>query len=111
MAFSITLKRMDNVREDQTYFEVLGHTFKLNKDQMLEGITPSEVVGYVQTEVSNILRKSPNISESQIAVLIALKIAGEKMALEKEYRESVSTFKRNATDALRFIEEVSPQTR
>jgi cell division protein ZapA len=106
---SITLKVMNNEREDQIVYEVLGHTFRLKKDEMLEGVTPSEIVGYVQTEVSNILKKTPGLSESQIAVLIALKIAGEKLALEKEYRESVASFKATATSALRFIEEVSPQ--
>jgi len=102
---------MNSEREDQIVYEVLGHTLRLKKDEMLDGVLPSDVVGYVQTEVSNILRKTPHLSESQIAVLVALKFAGEKLALEKEYRDSVASFKAQAADALRYIEEVSPQTR
>lgn len=102
---------MNNEREDQIVFEVLGHSLRLKKDETLAGVLPSDIVGYVQTEVSEILKKTPNLSESQIAVLIALKIAGEKLALEKEYRESVASFKSTAIDTLRFIEEVSPQSR
>lgn len=102
---------MDNLREDQIVYEVLGHTLRLKRDESLAGITPSEVVGYVQTEISAILKKSPQLSESQIAVLVALKIAGDKLALEKEYRENVNLFKSEANEALRYIEEISPSTR
>lgn len=101
---------MDNVREDQIVYEVLGHTLRLKKDELLDGVLPSEIVGYVQTEIGNILKKSPHLSESQIAVLVALKVAGEKLALEKEYRENVSALKRTANDALHYIEEISPST-
>jgi cell division protein ZapA (FtsZ GTPase activity inhibitor) len=102
---------MNNEREDQIVYEVLGQTLKLKKDEALESVSPSNIVGYVQTEVASILRKSPHLNESQIAVLVALKIAGEKLALEKEYRENVSFFKSTAADALAFIEEISPSTR
>jgi cell division protein ZapA (FtsZ GTPase activity inhibitor) len=102
---------MDNVREDQIVYEVLGMSLRLKKDEMLDGISPSEIVGYVQTEVSNILKKSNGLNDSQLAVLVALKIAGEKLALEKEYRENVGQLRNTAIDALRFIEEVSPTTR
>jgi cell division protein ZapA (FtsZ GTPase activity inhibitor) len=102
---------MNNSREDQIVYEVLGHTLRLKRDESLDGIMPSEIVGYVQTEIQAILRKSPNLSESQIAVLVALKIAGDKLAIEKEYRENLSQFKMEASQALRYIEEISPTTR
>jgi cell division protein ZapA len=102
---------MNNERDDQIVYEVLGHTFRLKKDESQKGVSPSDVVGYVQTEISAILKKTPLLSESQIAVLVALKIAGDKLALEKEYRENVTLFKSEATEALRFIEEISPTSR
>jgi cell division protein ZapA len=101
---------MNNAREDLNVYEVLGHTFRLKKDESLEGINPSAIVGYVQTEIQAILKQTPGLSETQIAILLALKVAGEKLALEKEYRNSVAFFKSETTDALRFIEEISPTT-
>lgn len=111
MAFSFTLYLMNNEREDQIVYEVLGHTLRLKKDEALDAISPSDIIGYVQTEVSNILKKTPGLNESQLAVLVALKIAGDKLTLEKEYRENIASFKDTASTALRYIEEISPQTR
>jgi hypothetical protein len=51
------------------------------------------------------------LSQSQVAVLLALKFAGEKLALEKEYRENIRLLRTTAADALQYIEEVSPTTR
>lgn len=106
---------MNNVREDrridEAVFEVLGQKLKLKKDERLEGFGPSDIVGYVQTEASKIINQSPQLSQSQIAVLLALKFAGEKLALEKEYRENIHQLQKTATDALQYIEEVSPTTR
>ena len=46
-----------------------------------------------------------------MAVLLALKFAGEKLALEKEYRENITQLRMTAVDALQYIEDVSPTTR
>ena len=106
---------MNNVREnriiDDAVFEVLGQKLKLNRNDMLEGIGPSDIVGFVQTEASKIINQSPELSNAQIAVLLVMKFAGEKLALEKEYRENISQLRATAADALQFIEEVSPTTR
>jgi len=99
---------MDNSREDQIVYEVLGQALRLKKDEMLDGIMPAEIVSYVQTEASHILNKSPKLSDSQLAVLVALKIAGEKLSIEKEYRETVGDLKMTAKEALRFMEEITP---
>ena len=57
------------------------------------------------------MNQSPGLSQSQVAVLLALKFAGEKLALEKEYRENINQLRATAADALQFIEDVSPTTR
>ena len=106
---------MNNVREDNAVdaavFEVLGQKLKLKKNDLLEGIGPSDIVGYVQSEALKIMNSSPGLSQSQVAVLLALQFAGEKLALEKEYRENISLLRSSALDALQYIEEVSPTTR
>ena len=102
---------MNNVREDSAVFEVLGQKIKLKNDESLDGIGPSDIVGYVQSEALKIISSSPGLGQSQVAVLLALKLAGEKLALEKEYRENINLLRRTAVDALQYIEEVSPTTR
>ena len=102
---------MNNEREIQEVFEVLGYRLKLKKDEKLEGISPSDIVGFVQSEAAKIFRQSPQLAPHQVAVLLALKFAGEKLALEKEYRENIDQLRSTAVDALQYIEEVSPTTR
>jgi hypothetical protein len=102
---------MNNERENQEVFEVLGYKIKLKKDELLEGVRPTDIVGFVQTEASKIFKQSPELAPHQVAVLLALKFAGEKLALEKEYRENINQLRMTAVDALQYIEEVSPTTR
>jgi cell division protein ZapA (FtsZ GTPase activity inhibitor) len=96
---------------DEAFFEVLGQKLKLKRDEKLDGIGPSDIVGFVQSEALKIINQSPQLNQSQVAVLLALKFAGEKLALEKEYRENITQLRTTAIDALQFIEEVSPTTR
>jgi len=102
---------MNNERDTQEIFEVLGFKIKLKKDEKLEGISPTDIVGFVQSEASIIFKQSPQLAPHQVAVLLALKFAGEKLALEKEYRENINQLRATAVDALQYIEEVSPTTR
>ncbi len=106
---------MNNKREDtisdEAVFEVLGQKLKLKKDELLEGIGPSDIVSFVQTEAFKIMSQSPHLSQTQVAVLVAMKFAGEKLALEKEYRENIYQLRTSAIDALQFIEDVSPMNR
>lgn len=102
---------MNNEREIQEVFEVLGYRIKLKKDEKLEGVSPSDIVGFVQSEAQIIFKQSPQLAPHQVAVLLALKFAGEKLALEKEYRENITQLRLTAVDALQYIEEVSPTTR
>jgi len=102
---------MNNEREVQENFEVLGYKIKLKKDETLEGISPTDIVGFVQAEAQKIFKQSPHLAPHQVAVLCALKFAGEKLALEKEYRENINLMRTTAIDALQYIEEVSPTTR
>ena len=100
---------MENVKEEQEIFEVLGLKLRLKKDELSQGVTPKEIVDLVQSEAMAILNKTQNINLNQATILAALKIAQDKIALEKEYQRSVSYLKHTALDALQLIEEVIPQ--
>lgn len=101
---------MNNDREHQEVFEVLGFKIKLKKDEKLEGITPAQIVSLVNAEAQNLYKEAPNLAPHQVAVLLALKFAGEKLALDKEYKENITQLHTTAVDALQLIEEISPST-
>lgn len=110
MTFWFNLLPMENVKEEQEIFEVLGLKLRLKKDEMSQGVTPQEIVDLVQSEAMAILNKTQKINLNQAAVLAALKIAQDKIALEKEYQRNVSYLKHTALDALQLIEEVIPES-
>jgi cell division protein ZapA (FtsZ GTPase activity inhibitor) len=74
------------------------------------GVRPEDVVELIRSEATKIKQASPQRSESECAVLIALKLASEKMALEKEYRQNINKLENSVSDALEFVEQVSPTT-
>lgn len=104
------MKEVNEIIDEPLVFEVLGHRLRLTKDNVVSGVTPVEVVEYVQSEIDKMKITAPALSHSQVSVLLMLKLAGEKIALEKDFRTSIDEFKRTASEALQFIEEVSPTT-
>ena len=100
---------MNSLREDKE-FNVLGYNIRLKEADEGQLITPEEIVELVMREADMIREKSPNLNQGQIAVLVALKVASEKMSLDKEYRDNITRLQSTASDALQFIEEVSPTT-
>ena len=93
-------------REDKG-FEVLGLKLKLSAKEEGRGVA-SEAVALVRTEADKILSRSPNLDRSEVAVLVALKLASEKLGLEGEYRDNIERLHVAAEDALQYIEEASP---
>ncbi len=99
---------MENVKNDQEIFEVLGLRLKLKKEELTEGVMPREVVDYVQSEVNSLLNSSQHLTLNQVAILALLKVAQDKIALEKNTKMSLSELKSTTRDALSLIEEVLP---
>ena len=100
---------MNSLREDKE-FNVLGYNIRLKEADDDQLVSPEEIVEFVTREADMIREKSPNLNQGQKAILVALKVASEKLSLDKEYRENIVRLQSTATDALQFIEEVSPTT-
>ena len=97
--------------KDEKEFVVLGQKLKLNRSsETFEDISPEQIVEYLNREADIIREKSPDLQMNQVAILAGLKIAADKLAIEKDFRGSVERFRSTASDALQFIEEVSPTT-
>lgn len=99
---------MENNRKDLE-FDVLGYNIRLKHDEE-SSVSPQEIIEYVRTQAEKVQERSPNLDRGQIAILVALGLAVDKMTLEKEFRDRLDTLHTSAIDALTFIEEVSPST-
>lgn len=91
-------------------FRILS--FKLRLDASMESdseeIDAQDVVEYVRNEVEKLKSQLPKLSDGQLAILTALKLAKDKLTLEQEFKENVTRLEATAKDALKYIEEVMP---
>ncbi len=93
-------------------FDVLGFKIKLKPDEGDgDAIQPKEVVDYVHREAVKIQELAPQLEKGQVAILVALNLAKDRMAMEREYSQNVAKLQNQAVDALKYIEEVSPTTK
>ncbi|MBH46774.1 MAG: hypothetical protein CME71_01245 [Halobacteriovorax sp.] len=95
-------------RESVTDFEILGSRVKINPDKVSGETTPDEIVEFVRQTATQIKTQAPQLDNGQVFLLAALKIAEERLNLNREYRDNIEALQASAQDALRFIEEVSP---
>ncbi len=91
-------------------YQVLGHNFRLKESKEDEVVSATEIVDYVEAIADNIRQKAPSISGSQLAALVALELAKEKLTLEKEMKNDISDMKTLSDNALKLIEEALPKT-
>jgi cell division protein ZapA (FtsZ GTPase activity inhibitor) len=94
--------------ESVTDFEILGSRVRINPAKVSGETTPNEIVEYVRQVAMQIKSAGPGLDNGQVFLLAALKIAEERLNLNREYRENIEVLQASAQDALRFIEEVSP---
>jgi len=88
-------------------YNILGCPVRVNADES-DHIHAENAINLVIQEIENLRKLKPNLKDVDLAVLTALKMSSEKLKIEAEYKESVFSLKSGITDALTFIEEVSP---
>jgi hypothetical protein len=96
------------IRKDHE-FEVIGYKVKLRPSES-DTLDPQDALRLVNEESLAIRIQAPHLDSGQVAVLVALKLANEKLTLERHYKSVVSEMKTQALEALSLIEEVSPTT-
>lgn len=100
---------MDN-KSSVIDFEILGYKVKLREGESESSVSPHDVVELVRTESNKIMDKAPNLGKGEVALLVALQLAGESLRSSRQYSEQVSALKVKAEKALDLIEEVTPTT-
>ena len=95
-------------------FVVLGHSVRLGPGPMNDeddtSLLPEDVVSVVKQEAKKIQEQTPGLSLGQDSVLVALKLASDKLRMEKDFKDNLLKLELTAKDALRYIEEVAPST-
>ena len=103
---------MQSLKDEE--FEILGLKLKFKPETLNEdspsSVTAREVVEYIQSEIIEIQKKSPRaLDATQIAILVALKAATEKLELKKDFSGKLGQLEKSANDALDYLSEVSPK--
>lgn len=84
-------------------FNVLGCRVKVRPDQDDSHIARS-VVDFVNAEVLQLKNQRPSLKDTDVAVLVALKIATENKHLEAEYKANILKLEESLAQALKLIE-------
>lgn len=86
----------------ETEFNVLGCKVKYRPDQNESHIAKA-VLDLVCAEVAQLKSARPSLKDTDVAVLVALKIATEKMKLEEEYKTNIFKLEDSLSVALKSL--------
>ena len=89
-------------------FEVLGYKVKFSATSENNTVGASDVINLVNNEIAALKKSGRFLGDGETAVLVALKLASDKLNLDKEYQDNIHKLKSTAIDALHLINEVTP---
>lgn len=88
-------------------FNILGCQIRIKPDEARDK-QAKRAIDIVTKEIESLKKSNSKLSDLDCAVLTALKVASDKLDVESEYKETALALKSGISDALNFIEEVSP---
>lgn len=80
-------------------FNVLGCKVKFRPEQN-DSHNAKAVIDLVLSEVNELKSKRPMLRDTDVAVLVALKMATEKLQVEEEYKENILKLEKSLESAL-----------
>lgn len=95
------------VKNEGLEYNILGCPVRIKPEED-NSSNAQLAVDLVNKEIEQLRSKNSALKDTEVAVLIALKFAAEKLDVESEYKENVFALRSGINDALNFIEEVSP---
>ena len=84
-----------------TDVDILGCQVKLRPNDSDRDVAQA-VIKLVSKEVVDLQKARPNLRETDVAVLVALKMATDKVKLENEFKETVLKLERSLEHAVRL---------
>ena len=93
--------------------EILGCRLKLKTHEETNDLSsvvePREVIELLEREIQEVRKTNPALEDSKTAVLVALKLASEKIELENEFRDQIEHIEKSARGALEIVSMVATQ--
>jgi cell division protein ZapA (FtsZ GTPase activity inhibitor) len=83
-------------------FNVLGCKVRLKSDQN-DSLNAQAVIDLVNAEIQLLKTTRPQLRDTDVAVLVALKIATEKKQLEDEYKQTILKLEQSLDKALQAL--------
>jgi cell division protein ZapA len=84
-------------------FNVLGCKVKYRPEQN-DSENPKAVIEHVLREIEELKSARPLLRDTDVAVLVALKLATEKMQLENEYKNNILRLESSLESALQAFD-------
>ncbi|MBF0298738.1 MAG: cell division protein ZapA [Oligoflexia bacterium] len=99
---------MDNKNNDFKEYEVLGLKVRYRSENLdsNERVDAQDVINLANKEMNAIKTASPNLSREEWAILAALKLAQDYIAIKQEYKKSLEKMDLVSSDVLKTIEEI-----
>lgn len=95
---------MEEIKTNE--YDVLGYRVNLADSSGCGRVSADEIVNLVKREAELIQSNKPNLNRGQIATLVALKMAADKLALDQDFKQSVNQFQVNTRNAIEEIERI-----
>ncbi|MCT4643312.1 MAG: cell division protein ZapA [Bacteriovoracaceae bacterium] len=83
-------------------YNILGSKIKLKEGQADQD-QALRAINYVNEQVQNLLGSNHSLKDIDAAVLVSLQLAAKLDEVQKEYKDTVSLFKGEITEALEII--------
>ena len=89
--------------------DILGMKINVRPEAELESkVTSARVIEFVQTEVDKLKEQYPQLDNSQLAVLLAMNFARERLEIEEDFRSNIEEIERSTREALENIDSITP---
>jgi cell division protein ZapA (FtsZ GTPase activity inhibitor) len=85
-----------------TEYNVLGCKVRVRPDQN-DSHNAKAVVDLINAEIQQLKINRPQLRDTDVAVLVALKVATEKMQLEDEYKQNIFKLEESLETALQAL--------
>jgi cell division protein ZapA len=86
-------------QSQEVEFDVLGCKVKVKPEQN-DSHMARAVIDQVMVEIQNLKVQRPGLRDTDVAVLVALKMATEKMQIEDEYKKNIFKLEESLETAL-----------
>ena len=89
--------------------DILGMKLSVQNEVEKEStVTSSRVIEFVQEQVDKLTEQYPHLDNAQLAVLLAMNVARERLEIEAEFKANIEDIERSTKLALENIESITP---